>query len=83
MTADWAMVVLTFMGLVIAVLSTVVGHLFSAQKETKKELNAHKLHVANHYVRDEVLDNKIDKLSDQMKQSFEHLQQLLEAKMKR
>ena len=83
MTADWAMVVLTFIGLVITILIAVVGNLFQAVKETKKELNAHKLYVANNYPKNEELEKQIEKLSDQMKQGFEHLQQILEAKMKR
>ncbi len=83
MTADWAMVALTFIGLVITVLGGIVVHLFNALKETKKDLNDHKLHTANHYAKDVDINRKIDELSQhlskQMNQNFEHLKELIKS----
>ncbi|MGB0894021.1 MAG: hypothetical protein ACPGUD_06395 [Parashewanella sp.] len=81
MTADWAMVAVTVIGMIITVLVAVVGNLFQQLKETKKELNAHKLYVANHCVKDEALKDELEKLNTTVNKGFEHLNQIIEAKL--
>lgn len=47
--ADWMMVVMTFISLVLGVLVPLFFSLTNAHKNTAKELSEHKTHVAENY----------------------------------
>ncbi|MDC3214487.1 hypothetical protein NQU47_18145 [Pseudoalteromonas distincta] len=75
--ADWIMVAIAFISLVLTVLVPLLVSLFNAHKATAKELSDHKTHVAETYATKTDFEKLTDRMENRIKDGFETLQKLL------
>ncbi|ALS32771.1 hypothetical protein PTRA_a1580 [Pseudoalteromonas translucida KMM 520] len=75
--ADWIMVAIAFISLVLTILVPLLVSLFSAHKATAKELSDHKTHVAETYATKTDFEKLTDRMESRIKDGFETLEKLL------
>jgi|TARA_B100001059_G_C17351315_1_gene340675 type II secretory pathway component PulJ len=75
--ADWIMVAIAFISLVLTVLVPLLVSLFNAHKATAKELSDHKTHVAETYATKTDFEKLTDRMESRIKDGFETLEKLL------
>ncbi|PKG57738.1 hypothetical protein [Shewanella sp. GutDb-MelDb] len=75
--ATWLMVAIAFISLVLTILVPLLVSLFSAHKNTTKELSDHKTHVAENYATKDDVKELGDRMERQMRDGFNNLKDLL------
>lgn len=74
---NWILVIISLVGLVLAIVVPLVAYLNSVATKTRHELSDHKTHVAENYATKDDVKDLGDRMERQMKTGFENLKQLL------
>ncbi|GGI82084.1 hypothetical protein GCM10007978_19850 [Shewanella hanedai] len=75
--ADWVMVVIAFMSLILGVLVPVIITLYNAHKVTAKELSSHQTHVAETYATKNDVKELGDRMERQLKDGITDIKELI------
>lgn len=75
--AGWAGVVVSLMGVAMAVIVPLIAHLYSVVHNTSNELSKHQTHIAENYSTKIEVEKLGYRIERQMKDGFDNLKELL------
>ncbi|MEN3159589.1 hypothetical protein ABC502_14510 [Alkalimonas sp. NCh-2] len=74
---NWLMVIMTFMGLVMAVMVPLIAHLYNVVHNTTAELSRHQTHIAENYSTKIEVEKLAYRIERQMRDGFDNLKEIL------
>lgn len=75
--ADWVLIIVSLMGVIIAVVVPLIAHLYSVVHSTNAELSRHQTHIAENYSTKIEVEKLGYRIERQMKDGFDNLKEIL------
>lgn len=75
--ADWVAVIVSLMGVIMAVVVPLIAHLYSVVHTNSKDLSDHKTHIAENYPTKIEVEKLGYRIERQMKDGFDNLKEIL------